>query len=223
MLKTHKTYYLLFRNVCKCINTLLTGNGSLHLLLPEHYWLETYQYHLCNKSMATGISFHKNPPVNNELKYLGIMYARVEIVAPLQGKGAIGKRQTGSFYFKAEWQIQRGLGWDSLYHFTVLNWLDIRKKPNTKIWEQRTSLTVQWLGLHTSTARGMDLISGWGAKIPHAKKCGPHKKIVNNLFCIWPSSLWCLSSPTRNPSCACKPCGWKCWVLATGLPGNPHH
>ena len=59
--------------------------------------------------MATDISFHKNPPVNNELKYLGIMYARFEIVAPLQGKGAIGKRQMGSFYFKAERQIQTGL------------------------------------------------------------------------------------------------------------------
>ena len=30
-LKTRKTYCLLFRNVCKCINTLLTGNILIHL------------------------------------------------------------------------------------------------------------------------------------------------------------------------------------------------
>ena len=30
-----------------------------------------------------------------------------------------------------------------------------------------TSLVVQWLRLHTSKARGMDSISGQGAKIPH--------------------------------------------------------
>ena len=31
-----------------------------------------------------------------------------------------------------------------------------------------TSLVVQWLGLHASNAGGMDLISGWGIKIPRA-------------------------------------------------------
>ena len=31
-----------------------------------------------------------------------------------------------------------------------------------------TSLVVQWLRLHASTAGGMDLIPGWRVKIPHA-------------------------------------------------------
>ena len=31
-----------------------------------------------------------------------------------------------------------------------------------------TSLVVQWLRLHASSARGMGLIPGWGTKIPHA-------------------------------------------------------
>ena len=31
-----------------------------------------------------------------------------------------------------------------------------------------TSLVVQWLGLHASTAGGQGSIPGWGTKIPHA-------------------------------------------------------
>ena len=30
-----------------------------------------------------------------------------------------------------------------------------------------TSLVVQWLGLHTSSAGGVGLIPGWGTNIPH--------------------------------------------------------
>ena len=33
-----------------------------------------------------------------------------------------------------------------------------------------TSLTVQWLRLHTSTAGGADSVPGWGTKIPHARQ-----------------------------------------------------
>ena len=33
------------------------------------------------------------------------------------------------------------------------------------------SLLVQWLGLCTSTARGVGLISGWGTKTSHAAQC----------------------------------------------------
>ena len=35
-----------------------------------------------------------------------------------------------------------------------------------------TSLVVQWLRCHTSTAGGMGLIPGWGTKIPHDTWCG---------------------------------------------------
>ena len=35
---------------------------------------------------------------------------------------------------------------------------------------------VQWLGLCTSTAGGMDSIPGWRTKIPHAVRCGQEKK-----------------------------------------------
>ena len=39
----------------------------------------------------------------------------------------------------------------------------------------RTSLVVQQLRLHVSTAGGMDLISSGGTKIPHA--CGVARKL----------------------------------------------
>ena len=35
-----------------------------------------------------------------------------------------------------------------------------------------TSLAVQWLRLHASTAGGMGSIPGRGTKIPHAARCG---------------------------------------------------
>ena len=37
-------------------------------------------------------------------------------------------------------------------------------------WDGRTSLAVQWLRIHTSTAGATGLIPGWGTKILHAKK-----------------------------------------------------
>ena len=48
-------------------NTLLTRH--IYLLLSKCYWLEAYQYHL-HQLPTTGISFCKNPPVNNELSKL---------------------------------------------------------------------------------------------------------------------------------------------------------
>ena len=41
-----------------------------------------------------------------------------------------------------------------------------------------TSLEVQWLKRHASTAEGMDSISGRGIKIPHAARSGHNKKII---------------------------------------------
>ena len=41
-----------------------------------------------------------------------------------------------------------------------------------------TSLAVQWLRLHTSTAGGTVSIPGQGTKIPHAALCGQKKKKV---------------------------------------------
>ena len=44
-----------------------------------------------------------------------------------------------------------------------------------------TSLLVQWLGLHASTAGGMGSIPGWGTKVPcavwHGQKIFKNKKI----------------------------------------------
>ena len=40
----------------------------------------------------------------------------------------------------------------------------------------QTSLAVQWLALHTSTAGGMGSILRWGTRIPHAMWCGPKEK-----------------------------------------------
>ena len=39
-----------------------------------------------------------------------------------------------------------------------------------------TSLAVQWLGLHASTAGDKGSIPGWGIKIPHAVVCEAKKK-----------------------------------------------
>ena len=41
-----------------------------------------------------------------------------------------------------------------------------------------TSLVVQWLRLHASTAGGAGSIPGWGTKIPHALWYGKKKKKV---------------------------------------------
>ena len=52
-------------------NTLLTRH--ICLLLPKCYWQEAYQYHLHNKLPTTGISFCKNPPVNELSKFSAIV------------------------------------------------------------------------------------------------------------------------------------------------------
>ena len=39
-----------------------------------------------------------------------------------------------------------------------------------------TSLVVQWLGLRAPTAGGLGSISGQGAKVPQAPRCGCGKK-----------------------------------------------
>ena len=54
-----------------------------------------------------------------------------------------------------------------------------RGRPLHGVWgmkaERRTSLVVQWLGLHVSTAEGLRLISGKGTKISQVVKCGQNK------------------------------------------------
>ena len=35
---------------------------------------------------------------------------------------------------------------------------------------------VQWLGLHPSTAGGVDSIPGWGAKLPYATRCSQQQQ-----------------------------------------------
>ena len=43
-----------------------------------------------------------------------------------------------------------------------------------------TSLLVQWLGLHASTAKGMGVIPGWGTWIPYAAWHSQKKKEKKN-------------------------------------------
>ena len=53
---------------------------------------------------------------------------------------------------------------------------------------QGTSLAIQWLGPHATTAGGTGLITGWGTKIPHApsaatqKKCPKHCAYISLAF-----------------------------------------
>ena len=57
------------------------------------------------------------------------------------------------------------------YHYIPIRIAKIQEANNAKCWQKYgkmgTSLAVQWLRLHTSTAGGMDLTPGWGTKIPH--------------------------------------------------------
>ena len=52
----------------------------------------------------------------------------------------------------------------------------------------KDSLTVQWLGCCSLTARGQGLIPGWGTKIPLAAWCGQNKQTNKNktniLYCF---------------------------------------
>ena len=50
------------------------------------------------------------------------------------------------------------------------------KKKYKKKKNRGTSLALQWLRLHVSTAVGMGSIPGWGTKIPHVAQCGKKKK-----------------------------------------------
>ena len=48
-----------------------------------------------------------------------------------------------------------------------------------------TSLVVEWLRCHTSTAGGMGLIPSWGTKIPHVVQSG-QKRIIYNQRILLP-------------------------------------
>ena len=48
-------------------------------------------------------------------------------------------------------------------------------RPLWLLQQKYSSLVAQWLRIHTSTARGMGLISGWGTKIQHAVQCSQKK------------------------------------------------
>ena len=47
-------------------------------------------------------------------------------------------------------------------------WPEPRERERSEMRLGRTSLVVQWLELCTSNAGNVDLIPGWGTKIPHA-------------------------------------------------------
>ena len=59
--------------------------------------------------------------------------------------------------------------------------------PSDEIWhvsqvlkQTGTSMLVQWLGLHASTARDTGLILGQGNKVPHAHDMAKTKKETNH-------------------------------------------
>ena len=54
--------------------------------------------------------------------------------------------------------------------------VDLSKGAVTRLRAKGTSLVVQWLGLHASTAGGMRLIPGRGTKMPHAASAAKKKK-----------------------------------------------
>ena len=58
-----------------------------------------------------------------------------------------------------------------------------RDSPCTRIRRLRTSLAVQWLRLHATTAGGTGSIPGQGTKIPHATWQGQKKKKFKKTQC----------------------------------------
>ena len=60
-----------------------------------------------------------------------------------------------------------------------LQWI-IKKWPLTR----GTSLSLQWLGLHTSTAGDVGSIPAWGTRVPYATRCQPKK----NKYVEW--EIW---------------------------------
>ena len=74
-----------------------------------------------------------------------------------------------------------------------------------KITTQGTSLAVQWLGLHASTAGGVGSIPGQGTKIPHASQCGQKKKKKKYIYIYIYTHIqkllpWALAIPNRTVS-----------------------
>ena len=59
-----------------------------------------------------------------------------------------------------------------------------------------TSLAVQWLRLHASTAGGVGSIPGWETKIPHAARCRQKKKKVMETLVGFDC---CISLPFSHP------------------------
>ena len=57
----------------------------------------------------------------------------------------------------------------------ILRWTHTAILGPFKIKLEGNALAVQWLRLRVCTAGGIDLISGWGTKIPHALLCGKNK------------------------------------------------
>ena len=74
------------------------------------------------------------------------------------------------------------LNWELLSELWAVYNLDIRGSDNTEILSKKsyegTSLAVQWLRLHASTAGDVGSIPDRGTKIPHAVQWGRKKKVV---------------------------------------------
>ena len=88
--------------------------------------------------------------------------------------------------FLGGWCSQRGYGSSahtypipSLMHLFYLGVSELHPLLKKKKKKRETSLAVQWLRLHASTAGGMGSISGQGTKIPHAPRFS-HKILIIN-------------------------------------------
>ena len=55
-------------------------------------------------------------------------------------------------------------------------WTKCQNESDINLLNLTTSLPVQWLRLHASTAGGTGLVPGQGIKIPHAVWCSQKKK-----------------------------------------------
>ena len=85
------------------LNSWLTKDIWTHLLLPTHYWPECFNILLHNKSLATGVSFCRNPLVSNLWRAIGWAHE-------VKGHGSINGEKKKEIWVPKQWRRKTGNG-----------------------------------------------------------------------------------------------------------------
>lgn len=84
------------------LNSLLTRDMWMHLLLPKHYWPECVSILLHNKSLATGVRSAENPLVSNLLRAIGWAHE-------VKGLGSINGEKKKGIWAPKQWRWKTGM------------------------------------------------------------------------------------------------------------------